>query len=65
MGRWLVIQGFPLRGTQDAAGRTGVRDYVKNVFEKVGVSSRGELVAKVFADHYAPIPHQEPDAAAG
>jgi DNA-binding CsgD family transcriptional regulator len=30
-----------------------VRDYVKTVFEKVGVSSRGELVAKLFAEHYA------------
>ena len=30
-----------------------VRDYIKAVFDKVGVSSRGELVAKLFADHYA------------
>ncbi len=30
-----------------------VRDYVKTVFGKVGASSRGELVARVFAEHYA------------
>jgi DNA-binding CsgD family transcriptional regulator len=29
-----------------------VRDYVKAVFDKVGVSTRGELVAKLFAEHY-------------
>jgi DNA-binding CsgD family transcriptional regulator len=33
-----------------------VRDYLKQVFEKVGVSTRGELVAKIFAEHYqAPV----------
>jgi DNA-binding CsgD family transcriptional regulator len=30
-----------------------VRDYVKTVFEKIGASTRGELVARVFAEHYA------------
>lgn len=29
-----------------------VRDYLKQVFEKVGVTTRGELVAKIFAEHY-------------
>jgi DNA-binding CsgD family transcriptional regulator len=35
-----------------------VRDYIKTVFEKVGVSSRGELVAKLFAEHYADPLHE-------
>ena len=53
----LISQGF---GTAEIAGRLHlsahtVRDYVKAIFEKVGVSSRGELVAKLFAEHYAPI----------
>jgi DNA-binding CsgD family transcriptional regulator len=58
----LVARGF---GTADIArslhlsGHT-VRDYVKAIFEKVGVSSRGELVAKLFAEHYAPV-HLDPD----
>jgi hypothetical protein len=30
-----------------------VRGYVKSIFEKVGVRSHGELVAKLFAEHYA------------
>lgn len=35
-----------------------VRDHVKTVFEKVGVSSRGELVARLFGEHYADRLHQ-------
>jgi DNA-binding CsgD family transcriptional regulator len=34
-----------------------VRDHVKGLFEKVGVSSRGELVHRVFAEHYAAPSH--------
>lgn len=53
-------------GTAEIASGLGlsphtVRDYVKAIFEKVGVSSRGELVAKLFAEHYAPI-HLDPSA---
>jgi DNA-binding NarL/FixJ family response regulator len=33
-----------------------VRDRVKAVFEKMQVSSRGELVAKLFTEHYLPAP---------
>ena len=32
-----------------------VRDHIKTIFEKVGVTSRGELVATLFAEHYGPI----------
>ena len=57
----LISQGF---GTAQIAGRLHlsphtVRDYVKAIFEKVGVSSRGELVATLFTDHYAPV-HFDP-----
>ena len=38
-----------------------VRDHLKAVFAKVGVASRGELVAKVFAEHYRPTLHQSVD----
>lgn len=34
--------------------RHTVRDHVKAILHKVNVSSRGELVAKLFAEHYQP-----------
>jgi DNA-binding CsgD family transcriptional regulator len=46
-------------GTAEIANRLflsrhTVRDHVKAVLQKVGVSSRGELVAKLYAEHYRP-----------
>src|SRR6195952_2421299 len=38
-----------------------VRDHLKAIFTKVGVGSRGELVAKLFAEHYAPVLHMTYD----
>lgn len=38
-----------------------VRDHLKAVFAKVGVGTRGELVAKLFAEHYASPLHQAYD----
>ncbi|ADB30592.1 transcriptional regulator, LuxR family [Kribbella flavida DSM 17836] len=32
-----------------------VRDHVKSIFAKTGVTSRGELVAKLYAEHYQPL----------
>jgi DNA-binding CsgD family transcriptional regulator len=57
----LIAQGC---GTGEIAerlflSRHTVRDYVKTIFAKVGVSSRGELVAHLFNEHYAPI-HTDP-----
>jgi DNA-binding CsgD family transcriptional regulator len=52
----LISQGA---ATSEIAGQLylsthTVRDHIKAIFEKVGVASRGELVAKLFAEHYAP-----------
>ena len=34
-----------------------MRDHLKAIFAKVDVTSRGELSAKLFAEHYAPTLH--------
>ena len=52
----LVAQGLP---TTAIAGRLHVspwtvQDHLKSIFDRVGVSTRGELVARVFFDHFAP-----------
>jgi DNA-binding CsgD family transcriptional regulator len=52
----LVAQGLP---TKTIAGRLRispwtVQDHLKAVFEKVGVRNRGELVSRVFLEHFAP-----------
>jgi DNA-binding CsgD family transcriptional regulator len=52
----LVARGLP---TSAIAGRLHlspwtVQDHLKSIFGKVGVGTRGELVARMFFEHYAP-----------
>lgn len=52
----LVAQGF---STTDIGARLHlsaytVQDHLKAIFEKSGTGSRGDLVARLFFDHYAP-----------
>ena len=60
----LVARGLP---TADIGRRLHlsaytVQDHLKSIFDKTGASSRGELVARLFFDHYAPrLQITEPD----
>jgi DNA-binding CsgD family transcriptional regulator len=64
----LVAQGH---STNEIASRLHlspytVQDHLKSIFDKAGVSARGELVARLFFEHYAPrLEDQEPVAANG
>ena len=60
----LVAQGL---STNDVGQRLylsvyTVQDHLKSIFDKTGANSRGELVARLFFDHYAPrLQTTEPD----
>ena len=52
----LVAQGLPTNaiGERLYISPWTVQDHLKTIFEKVGVGTRGELVARVFFEHQAP-----------
>jgi DNA-binding CsgD family transcriptional regulator len=59
--REVEVVGLVARGNSNAAIARAlwlspftVADHIKNVFEKTGVRSRGELTGRLFFDHYLP-----------
>ena len=52
----LIAQGLSTNAIADRLFLSPwtVQDHLKAIFEKVGVGARGELVARLFFEHYAP-----------
>lgn len=52
----LLVRGLPIDEIAQGLwlSRHTIRDHVKAIYSKVGVSSRPELTARLFAEHYAP-----------
>ena len=52
----LVAQGYPTNviGARLHLSAYTVQDHLKSIFDKTGTGTRGELVARLFFDHYAP-----------
>jgi DNA-binding CsgD family transcriptional regulator len=60
----LVAQGFSTNDISQRLHLTAytIQDHLKSIFDKTGTSSRGELVAHLFFNHYAlRLLHTEPD----
>jgi len=52
----LVAQGLQKSSIADRLhlSQWTIQGHLKSIFEKVGVGSRSELVARLFFEHYAP-----------
>ena len=52
----LCLEGRSTAGIADALAITEytVQDHLKSIFRKTGARTRGELVARVFLEHYVP-----------
>ena len=61
----LVAQGFSTNeiSTRLHLSAYTVQDHLKSIFEKSGTGSRGDLVARLFFDHYLPKLTSPPDPA--